>query len=106
MMGEDLYELPKGWVWVTSSEVCSSVRDGTHDTPKYVEQGIPLITSKNLKENGLDFSTAKNISLEDHQNISVRSEVDKGDILFAMIGTIGNPVIVRTDKVFSIKNVG
>ncbi|MEH2008568.1 restriction endonuclease subunit S [Nostoc sp.] len=105
-MGEDLYELPKGWVWVTSSEVCSSVRDGTHDTPKYVEQGIPLITSKNLKENGLDFSTAKNISLEDHQNISVRSEVDKGDILFAMIGTIGNPVIVRTDKVFSIKNVG
>ena len=62
-MGEDLYELPKGWVWVISSEVCASVRDGTHDTPKYVEQGVPLITSKNLTESGLDFSTAKNIGL-------------------------------------------
>ncbi len=105
-MGEDLYELPKGWVWVISSEVCASVRDGTHDTPKYVEQGVPLITSKNLTESGLDFSTAKNISWEDHQNISIRSAVEKGDILFAMIGTIGNPVVVRTDKIFSIKNIG
>ena len=105
-MGEDLYELPKGWVWVISSEVCASVRDGTHDTPKYVEQGVPLITSKNLTESGLDFSTAKNISWEDHQNISIRSAVEKGDILFAMIGTIGNPVLVRTDKIFSIKNIG
>lgn len=105
-MGEELYELPKGWVWVISSEVCASVRDGTHDTPKYVEQGVPLITSKNLTESGLDFSTAKNISWEDHQNISIRSAVEKGDILFAMIGTIGNPVVVRTDKIFSIKNIG
>jgi type I restriction enzyme S subunit len=105
-MDEELYELPKGWVWVISSEVCASVRDGTHDTPKYVEQGVPLITSKNLTESGLDFSTAKNISWEDHQNISIRSAVEKGDILFAMIGTIGNPVVVRTDKIFSIKNIG
>ena len=101
----DLHELPEGWLWASSSEVCASVRDGTHDTPKYVEVGIPLITSKNLKENGLDFSTAKNISTEDHQKISLRSGVEAGDILFAMIGTIGNPVVVKTGRVFSIKNV-
>lgn len=101
----DLRELPEGWLWASSSEVCASVRDGTHDTPKYVEEGIPLITSKNLKENGLDFLTAKNISKEDHQQISIRSGVDEGDILFAMIGTIGNPVVVKTGRIFSIKNV-
>ena len=103
---ENLPDLPKGWVWATTSDVCSSVRDGTHDTPRYVEEGIPLVTSKNLKENGLDFTTAKNISIEDHKKISVRSGVENGDILFAMIGTVGNPVVVQTDRVFSIKNVG
>jgi type I restriction enzyme, S subunit len=103
---DNLYELQSNWIWSIASEVCSSVRDGTHDTPKYIDEGIPLITSKNLKENKIDFSDAKNISQEDHDLISVRSAVEKDDVLFAMIGTIGNPVVVNTDRVFSIKNVG
>jgi type I restriction enzyme S subunit len=101
----DLPRLPHNWTWTTTSEVCSSVRDGTHETPRYVENGVPLITSKNLKPSGLDFATAKNISLEDHQKIGIRSGVDDKDVLFAMIGTIGNPVVVHTKKAFSIKNV-
>jgi type I restriction enzyme S subunit len=100
-----LHELPGGWAWTITSEVCSSVRDGTHDTPKYVEKGVPLITSKNLKESSIDLSTAKNISIDDHEKISIRSGVDNGDVLFAMIGTIGNPVVVKTNQIFSIKNV-
>lgn len=102
----DLAELPEGWGWAVTNDVCSSVRDGTHETPKYVEEGVPLITSKNLKENSLDFTTARNISIEDHEKISIRSGVEKGDVLFAMIGTVGNPVVVQTDRIFSIKNVG
>lgn len=31
--------------------------------------------------------------------------MDRNDLLFAMIGSIGNPVIVDSDKEFSIKNV-
>ena len=29
------------------------VRDGTHDSPKYVLEGYPLITSKNIKDGRL-----------------------------------------------------
>lgn len=48
-------ELPKNWELVNSSDILD-IRDGTHDTPKYVENnGVPLITSKNLKENKIDF---------------------------------------------------
>jgi len=36
------------WPMVELGEVCD-VRDGTHDSPKYVLEGFPLITSKNLK---------------------------------------------------------
>lgn len=83
----------------------SDVRDGTHDSPKYIEKGYPFITSKNLMENGqINFKDINYISKEDYISINKRSQVTKGDILFGMIGTIGNPVIV-TKEGFAIKNV-
>jgi len=97
--------LPLGWCLSISSEILD-IRDGTHDTPKYVEKGFPLITSKNLKDGKIDFEKISYITFEDHQEISKRSGVENGDVLFAMIGTIGNPVVINGDKKFSIKNVG
>lgn len=81
------------------------VRDGTHDSPRYQAEGFALITSKNLKHGELDFSNIKYISEKDYLNINKRSGVDEGDILFAMIGTIGNPVVVKNIPNFAIKNV-
>jgi len=93
-----------GWEWVRLQQAYD-VRDGTHDTPKYQSTGFPLVTSKNLYGGVLDLSDVKLISPADHEQISARSRVDRDDILFAMIGSIGNPVIVDTDTEFSVKNV-
>ncbi|MFQ6278124.1 restriction endonuclease subunit S [Acinetobacter johnsonii] len=90
---------------IVHADECMDVRDGTHDSPQSVQTGIPLVTSKNLVNGKIDFSTCNFISEEDHEAISKRSKVDDGDILYAMIGTIGNPVIVSKDCDFSIKNV-
>ncbi len=98
------YQIPQTWEWVRLIDVFD-VRDGTHDSPKYLTIGIPFITSKNLYGGVLDLTNVKYISEEDHQKFSERSKVDKFDILFAMIGSIGNPVIVDNDFDFSIKNV-
>lgn len=98
------YELPHGWEWVRLNDTLD-VRDGTHDTPKYVDDGYPLVTSKNIYTGSLSLEDVKYITKEDHEKIAERSRVDKGDILFAMIGSIGNPVIVDSDIEFSIKNV-
>ena len=81
------------------------VRDGTHDSPKYHPTGRALITSKNLGRDGLHFEKIKFISEEDYVSICKRSGVDKGDVLFAMIGTIGNPIVVDVEPDFAIKNV-
>ena len=85
-------------------DVCD-VRDGTHDSPKYQDSGRMLITSKNLKNGEIVTDNVKYISEDDYLAINKRSFVEKGDILFAMIGTIGNPVIVNYTPDFSIKNV-
>ena len=101
---EKSFELPRNWSWIRLSNIYD-VRDGTHDSPKYQASGYPLVTSKNLASGTLSLDDVKYISTKDHQKIAERSAVVKGDILFAMIGTIGNPVIVDIDDEFSIKNV-
>ena len=92
------------WEEKKLGEVCD-VRDGTHDSPKYINKGFALITSKNLKNDTLNYDKVKYISEEDYTNINKRSKVDVGDILFAMIGTIGNPVVIKNKPCFAIKNV-
>ena len=98
------FDIPDSWMWVRFSSIID-VRDGTHDSPKYESQGIPLITSKNLSSGNLSFEKVNFISQEDAKKINERSLVENGDILFAMIGSIGNPVIVNKNCEFCIKNV-
>ena len=101
---EKPFEIPESWEWVRLSDVID-VRDGTHNTPPYYKTGVPLVTSKNLSNGQLDFSDVKYISEDNAMEINKRSKVEKGDILFAMIGSIGNPVLVTEDRAFCIKNV-
>jgi len=97
-------EKGEGWVLKQLGDVYD-VRDGTHDSPKYQPDGYALITSKNLKKDGLNFEKIKFISESDYLKINERSAVHQGDILFAMIGTIGNPIVVEVEPNFAIKNV-
>lgn len=96
--------IPEGWQVKRLGDVCR-VTDGTHDTPKPVEYGVPLITGKNIMNSTIDFSTSYNISKNDHELIKRRSGLKTGDILFSNIGSIGNSCIVDYDREFSVKNV-
>jgi type I restriction enzyme M protein len=92
------------WPMAELGDVCD-VRDGTHDSPKYVLEGYPLITSKNLKDGFIDFTDVNLISREDLDAINKRSKVDVGDLLMPMIGTIGNPVVADASREYAVKNV-
>jgi type I restriction enzyme S subunit len=95
----------KGFPVFRMGDVCD-VRDGTHDSPKYVsEGGYPLVTSKNLSGGFVDLSDVNLISEADYIQINKRSKVDRGDIIMPMIGTIGSPVLVEDEPRFAIKNV-
>lgn len=82
------------------------VRDGTHESPKATDKGKKLITTKNLSTNHIDFSNAKNISVNDFNHINERSNVEKYDILLSMIGTVGNVYQEKNDNPdYAIKNL-
>jgi type I restriction enzyme, S subunit len=95
-----------GWEETNLGKICD-VRDGTHDSPKYVNDGIPFITQKNIRDDGLTFDNVKFISDDDHKKFYARSNVTFGDILISMIGVNrGMTCVVDDNRIFSIKNVG
>jgi len=98
------FKIDPEWEMVELKTICD-VRDGTHDSPKYQSKGYPLITTKNIKDGRIDFSNVNLISKSDLDKINKRSKVDDGDIIMPMIGTIGNPIVVKKDREFGIKNV-
>ena len=103
----DPVENEKGWEVKKLNNICD-VRDGTHDSPKYLQNSeYILITSKNIVNGSIDFENVNYISEEDYIKINKRSKVDNGDIIMPMIGTIGNPIIAHIDGThkFCIKNV-
>lgn len=74
--------------WESSNlgELCI-IKDGTHQTPKYVENGIPFYSVENVTNN--NFKTAKNITLKDHNLLTKNYRIEKGDVLMTRIGSIG-----------------
>ncbi len=88
-----------------SFQEISDVRDGTHDSPSYLSNGHPFVTSKNVKDGYINYDDIQYISDEDFETINKRSKVDVNDILMGMIGTIGNLALIRTEPDFAIKNV-
>ena len=96
--------LPEGWEIKRMNEFCY-VTDGTHDTPKPVDVGVPLVTGRCISSGFVDFVAAYNISEADHEGIKKRCGLKSGDILFSNIGTVGNCCIVDYDREFSVKNL-
>lgn len=103
----NLGKIPTNWKIMLANQICFKVTDGTHDTPSQSSDGKPLVTSKNLTGDGINLNLSYLISEKNFIEINRRSRVDQYDILYGMIGTVGNPKIVMDEEVkFAIKNVG
>lgn len=92
---------------IAANEYCGSVFDGTHATPKPAKKGYKLLTSKNILNGSLNTEDAYYISEKDYAEINRRSQVHQWDILFSMIGTVGNVCLVTDSHInYAIKNMG
>lgn len=91
--------------YIKATEFCTSVRDGTHDTPKQKEEGYKLVTGKHIKNGVIDSTDAYYISEEDYNKINERSLVEQWDVLMSMIGTVGEVAVVKNTPDYAIKNI-
>ena len=96
------YELPQGWEWCRLGSILTKLTDGTHKTPTYTNSGIPFLSVKDMSTGKLNFSNTKFVSKEEHEILYKRCNPQKGDLLVTKVGTTGVPVIVDTDREFSL----
>src|SRR3989338_5496399 len=78
---------PKGWDMKKLTDVCKKITDGAHNSPPLVEDGIPYITAKHVKESGLSFDIDPTfISEDDHKKIYTRCDPELNDVLYIKDG--------------------
>jgi type I restriction enzyme S subunit len=62
----ELLSLPSNWCWATLDELMKKIVDGTHHTPTYVEDGVPFLSVKDVRDGKIYFDNCKYISQEEH----------------------------------------
>ena len=75
--------------YVKLGKICE-IYDGTHQTPKYVNEGIPFISVENIKN---IYGSQKFISIDDYNSYKIKPQL--GDMFMTRIGTIGTCAIVN-----------
>lgn len=99
---EQPYEIPENWVWVKLESITKKITDGAHKTPVYIEEGIPFISVKDIKDHKVSFEGTRFISIDTHKELVKRCDPEFDDILITKSGTIGRTAIIKTDREFSL----
>ena len=89
---------------VSLNDLCEFIKDGTHGSHKDVEDGIPLLSAKDIENGKLRIpDNCRRISEEDYKKIHKNFKIKKGDILLTIVGTIGKTAIVETENKFTLQ---
>ncbi|MBI0397471.1 restriction endonuclease subunit S [Cyclobacterium marinum] len=92
----------EGWEIKKLKEVCHKITDGTHQTPKYFNEGVIFLSSKNVTKGKIDWENIKYIDEAQHIEMHKRVAPKVGDILLAKNGTTGVAAMVDKNVVFDI----
>lgn len=92
----------ENWSEKTLEELCEKITDGTHQTPKYYDNGYIFLSSKNVTSGKIDWENIKYIDEAQHLAMQKRLSPQVGDVLLAKNGTTGVAAIVDRDVTFDI----
>lgn len=75
-------DVPEHWKFLSIKRVVSQkITDGPHETPEFLENGIPFISAEAIKNNKINFNLKRgNISYNLHQKYCKKVKPQKNDI--------------------------
>ncbi|MDB0048057.1 restriction endonuclease subunit S [Burkholderiaceae bacterium] len=89
--------------WVKLSDVCERITDGSHFSPKTVDEGFPYITVRDIDNDNINFESCKFVTKEDFSELSKNGCSPKlNDLLFSKDGTVGKVALVSNDVDFVV----
>ena len=101
-----LHDNENGFEVVTIEDVCSLIKDGTHQTPQYTENkedGFKFLSSKDVMSQKIDWTDIKYIPAELHEKLYATIKPQRNDILMSKNGVnYGVAAVNDTDEIFDI----
>jgi type I restriction enzyme S subunit len=101
-----LHDNENGFDVVTINDVCTMIKDGTHQTPQYTENkidGYKFLSSKDVMSQKIDWTDIKYIPVELHEKLYATIKPQRNDILMSKNGVnYGVAAVNDTDEVFDI----
>lgn len=100
--GNEYYiDAPENWSWIRLGNLAKFI-DYRGKTPHKKENGIRLITAKNIRKGYIDLSPEEFIAEEDYTSWMTRGFPKCGDILFTTEAPLGNAAIIDVDGKFAL----
>lgn len=98
---EEPYKLSSNWVWTRLGDITEFI-DYRGKTPTKVENGIPLITAKNIKKGYINEEPREFIKVEDYDGWMTRGIPQKGDVAITTEAPLGNVAQLNFDYKFAL----
>ncbi len=101
-----LHDNPKGLEIVTIEDLCTLIKDGTHQTPTYTEDrnaGYKFLSSKDVMTQKICWEDIKYIPADLHEKLYATIQPRRNDILMSKNGVnYGVAAVNDTDEIFDI----
>lgn len=107
-MNDEITNIPKirfkgyteDWEQRNLRELLDLLKDGTHGTHSDVEEGVYLLSAKNIKNGivNIDSVTDRKISKQEFASIHKNFSLEKGDVLLTIVGSIGESAIIENPE--------
>ena len=95
--------IPNKWEVVPLKFLClNPVKDGPHETPVFIDDGIPFLSVDGIQNNQLVFNGCRYISEKDHEKYSRKCAPVHGDILLGKAASVGKVAYVDTSIEFNV----
>lgn len=85
----DLKSNPNNWNTKTLDELTDLITDGEHATPRRTDNGIYLLSARNILNHSIRVDDVDYIDQEEYSRIANRITPREGDVLISCSGTVG-----------------
>ena len=98
-----LGEIPAHWSAFALKFLSSErVQDGPHETPTFVDNGIPFFSVDGIQDNELVLEGGRFISESDHERYSQKCRPATGDVLLGKAASVGKVAHVQLTEPFNV----
>ncbi|WP_413205034.1 restriction endonuclease subunit S [Rhodospirillum sp. A1_3_36] len=93
----EIGELPEGWEALTLQDLCAKITDGSHQTVKTTDSGVPFLYVSCIRDGQIVWEKAGAVDPAIYKTISKGREARKGCVLYTAVGSYGHAVALDKD---------